>query len=60
MCSEALVAQMHGESAVRMIMLLRKEEVKLALNDLRLLNEARVNVGTLRRVVNEVLAVVAG
>ena len=36
-----------------------KEEVKLAINDLRLLNKARVNVGSLRRVVNEVLAVIA-
>ena len=36
-----------------------KEEVKLAFNDLRLLNEASVNVGSLRRVVNEVLAVIA-
>ena len=36
-----------------------KEEVKFAFNDLRLLNEARVDVGSLRRVVNEVLAVIA-
>ena len=36
-----------------------KEEVKLAFNDLRLLNEACVNVSALRRVVNEVLAVIA-
>ena len=37
-----------------------KEEVKFTFNDLRLLNEARVDVGSLRRVVNEVLPIVAG
>ena len=31
-----------------------EEEVKLTVNDFRLLNKAIVNVGTLRRVVNEV------
>ena len=35
-----------------------KEEIKLAIDDLRLLNEACVDVGTLRRVVNEVLSIV--
>jgi len=35
-----------------------EEEVKLAVDDLRLLNKASVNVGTLGRVVDEVLAVV--
>ena len=33
-----------------------QEEVELALDDLRLLNEARVNIGSLRRVIDEVLA----
>lgn len=35
-----------------------EEEVELAVDDLRLLNKASVNVGTLGRVVDEVLAVV--
>lgn len=34
-----------------------EEEIELAINDLRLLNEACVDVGTLRRVVDPVLAV---
>ena len=36
-----------------------KEEIELAVNDFGLLNEASVDVGTLRRVVDEVLPVVA-
>ena len=36
-----------------------EEEIELAFNDFRLLNEASINIGTLRRVVDEVLAVVA-
>jgi hypothetical protein len=34
-----------------------QEEVELAINDLRLLNEAGINIGSLRRVVDEVLAI---
>lgn len=36
-----------------------KEEVKLAIDNLRLLNKACINVCTLRRVVDEVLSIVA-
>lgn len=36
-----------------------EEEIELAINHLRLLNEASVDVGTLRRVVNEVLTIIA-
>ena len=35
-----------------------KEEVKLAIDNLRLLNKASVDISTLRRVVNEVLTIV--
>jgi hypothetical protein len=36
-----------------------KEEIELAIDDLGLLDEASVNVGTLWWVINEVLVVVA-
>ncbi len=36
-----------------------KEEVKLAINNLRLLDEALVNISTLRRVLDKVLSSVA-
>ena len=36
-----------------------EEEIELAFNDFRLLNEASINIGALRRVVDEVPAVVA-
>ena len=36
-----------------------EEEIELAINDLRLLNEASVNVGTLGRIVDEVLTIIA-
>ena len=35
-----------------------KEKVKLSVNDFRLLNETLVNVGTLGRIVDELLTVV--
>ena len=37
-----------------------EEEIELAVNDLRLLNKASIDIGTLGRVVDEVLSVIAG
>jgi hypothetical protein len=37
-----------------------KEEIKLAVNYFRLLNESLIDVGTLGRVIDELLAVVHG